>query len=127
METEGEYSGYWWLPDNPTNRVPGKLIINHNEAKLEIVGHLVDSNGKPANEVFRTSGENPVLYGTTANWKCITLRDCGCDQITYARISTEHYYANKAFMGDEFIEKESIKRIYGSSGIPVGKKCRCPL
>ena len=44
METEGEYSGYWWLPDNPTNRVPGKLIINHNEAKLEIVGHLVDSD-----------------------------------------------------------------------------------
>ena len=112
METEGEYSGYWWLPDNPTNRLPGKLIINHNEAKLEIVGHLVDSNGKPANEVFRTSGEIPVLYGTTANWECITLKDCGCDQITYARISTEHYYANKVFMGDEFIEKESIKRIY---------------
>jgi hypothetical protein len=41
MEKSAEYQGYWWLPDEPEEEVPGTLKFDPNEgASLNLLGSL---------------------------------------------------------------------------------------
>lgn len=67
------YTGYWWLPNNPSKQVSGSLCIDPRKGvELETVGSLL------AREVFDTRQEifsQEVLLGVTTDGKAITLID----------------------------------------------------
>ena len=67
------YTGYWWLPNNPSKQVSGSLCIDPRKGvELETVGSLL------SREIFDTRHEifsQEALLGVTTDGKAITLID----------------------------------------------------
>lgn len=77
MKKEHRHKGYWWLPDNPENKIAGILTFKPSKAiTLELIGGF-DVN----EEYFICILENgkkitPIIYGEDEDSKSITLFNC---------------------------------------------------
>jgi hypothetical protein len=67
-----EYSGLWWLPSNPENKVAGSLTFsNQNGIELKLIGSLEGLDA--INNRYR---KHAVIWGITNAGKSITLSEC---------------------------------------------------
>lgn len=96
------YSGYFWLPTNIDEQLPGTLVVNDGgEIELELIGNFEGH--------FTTRSSNiSVILGIIEQENHITLTDC---IYKYRELSTESItkstmYVNKAFMGHHFTSND---------------------
>ncbi len=107
MLKEFDLNGYWWLPDNPDNKVPGALKVNQSEgAQLELTGSLDSME----NRLFRFEGQD-IILGFTSNGKTVTLYKCIS---TNASMSFPGMYIQKfspqfIFTGRHYNSKDEIR------------------
>lgn len=75
MEVQFEYKGYWFLPDNPENKIAGVLYFKpKNSITLELIGGFKDEfnswQGLDANKKIS------IIHGETSDAKRISLISC---------------------------------------------------
>lgn len=75
MNETFELDGYWWLPDNPETRVPGRLSFTPGDVpRLSLMGAL-NQNAKVS--FSTTEFINPeIILGITINGDSVTLYKC---------------------------------------------------
>lgn len=72
MTKNEEYKGFWFLPQNPDNKIPGTLYFDVNEEiRLELIGGFENE----ISEVF-SSNSFDIIHGITSNSENISLFDC---------------------------------------------------
>lgn len=82
-----ENHGYFWLPGEPANRLPGILRISQvGEATLELFGALGSQSAPAGGEPLLTY---PVILGTTTGGGPVTLSHCVVSDRTDAVVSSE--------------------------------------
>ena len=105
MLEEIKYSGQWWAPTNPDNKVHGVLNFNQSTgARLELDGAL--------------EGHPTIINGMSSDNTRITLGDCIVSNPNelWGNISImpSSVYAHRLYLGIHFIQQEDIKfkRLY---------------
>lgn len=72
MTRDEEYKGFWFLPQNPENKVPGTLYFEvNNEIRLELIGGFEED----ISEIF-SSHSLDIIHGITSNNEYISLFFC---------------------------------------------------
>jgi ApeA-like protein/HEPN superfamily Apea-like protein len=72
-----EYSGLWWLPSNPQNKVAGTLTFSNQDGiELKLIGALEDLEGVISLSDNNLHQRHPVIWGLTNGGKSITLSGC---------------------------------------------------
>jgi hypothetical protein len=73
----------WWRPETPTERLPGTLFEDGDDGGLRLLidGHFAETNAEPAaaglaRAVRPPLDDVPLLLGTTADGKNLSLIDC---------------------------------------------------
>jgi len=105
MKDTLEIKGYWWLPDDPDNQLPGTLTYSQEDgARLEIVG--VFGRGRDPQ-----IAEPIIILGFTQQGKAITLYKCLYTKATLPLMGLggASYYAHFIFEGVHFESEEEIK------------------
>lgn len=75
MTEREEYKGYWFLPDNPEDKIAGTLTYIPNEKiSLELIGGF--NNERDAIFTFIKKKNESVLYGIISTGKQVTLLNC---------------------------------------------------
>lgn len=75
MTKKFKYKGYWWLPNNPDEKVAGILTYTpHESIILELLGNF-DSEKTPVETLFEEETEK-IIHGFTSDAKEITLMNC---------------------------------------------------
>lgn len=114
-----EKSGYFWLPGNSENKLPGVLrIAETGEATLEVIGIFGDIKtalNDPAPNMSR-------IVGVIENGDLVTLDQCFYKNrnISFGGISKSTIYANFVLSGANYDEGESIafsKFIFSVEGL----------
>jgi hypothetical protein len=110
MQDSVEYSGLWWLPKNPENKIHGKLSYNPREGTiLSLDGAL---NAKPRN------GEDfyEIVLGVMSDGKRITLKNCFQTEKHIRHLAkrkeqymTSEFAVSVFYVGYHFAKKEDIK------------------
>ena len=71
-----EYIGYWFLPDNPDDKIAGRLIYSPNEEiLLELIGGF-NSKDNPVIAFLKKREKVTIIHGVTSDAKKITLINC---------------------------------------------------
>ena len=77
LSEEHIFKGYWWLPDNPNNKVAGVLTYTPGERMcLELLGGFENAQGEYIGLFDEENKSIPLIYGKDSNAKEITLVDC---------------------------------------------------
>jgi len=87
------YEGFWWLPDNPENKVPGTINIDDEDnITLSTLGSLSESDH------FKKCN---AITGISKEGKHITLLNCSCchSSINFHGIDQYSYTAEVIFIG----------------------------
>lgn len=71
MLDDREFEGFWWLPSDPENRLPGTLKFSQEAVRLELLGSFVPG-ALPLTEL----DHQPRILGVTTGQKAITLEGC---------------------------------------------------
>jgi ApeA N-terminal domain 1 len=101
-----EYSGYWWLPEKPDNKVPGTLKFSHADGlELRVLAPFTDLEG------FTGLGHYDIVLGMIAEQKVLTLLGCDRTQasITFPGIPTERVMAQVALVGAHFATLDDVR------------------
>ena len=69
MDNDKKWEGYWWLPGNESQSVPGTLTYAESRIVLETLGPLTEGWA-------RTGGTIDAIVGVSAEGKNITLVNC---------------------------------------------------
>lgn len=95
-----EYAGYWWLPDNEENKLPGTVRFTQESGiELNLLGSF------KLLEQMIESPEYELVLGVTEDGKVFTLFDC---LETNSRLTapgfglTQRLYVRLAFTGAHF-------------------------
>ncbi|MFP4001229.1 MAG: HEPN domain-containing protein [Thermoplasmata archaeon] len=118
MINEKEYRGYWWLPEDPDNKVGGILNFSPKKRKINL---QIFSALKPKKKNFNPS----IILGQTIQGKNITLRNCVKGSFSmkfgdYVAMPVE-YRASEIFAGEHFYDVEiEIEKI--RAGFPLLQK-----
>ena len=71
------FKGYWWLPENPDNKVAGVLTYTPEERiVLELIGAFETADGSIKDVLDLENQTVPLIYGMDSNAKEITLLSC---------------------------------------------------
>lgn len=71
------FKGYWWLPENPEDRVAGVLTYTPGEKiLLELIGGFKTAQGAFKGFMDSDEKEIPIIYGVDSNAKEISLESC---------------------------------------------------
>ena len=71
------FKGYWWLPDNPDNKVAGVLTYTPGEKLvLELIGAFERGDGSFKNVLDVGDRKVPLIYGIDSGAKEISLVSC---------------------------------------------------
>ena len=106
MIEEFEYDGIWWLPENPNNKVSGKLKFHPVKGlKLQLIGSFKRLNN------LNTFLQPSIILGITSNGKIITLYKCYESQshMSVPGFLSSSFIANFAFLGCHFEKEEEIR------------------
>lgn len=77
LSEEHIFKGYWWLPENPNNKVAGILTYTPGERMcLELLGGFENAKGEYIGLFDEDNKSIPLIYGKDSNAKEITLVDC---------------------------------------------------
>lgn len=101
-----EHIGFWWLPSNPENQVPGILKSSDKDGiRLELLG----SFGTVKQLLEDSSYE--IILGFTKEGKLLTLVEAVTLNSTLPcpGISSQKYRVSLAFLGVHFNKSEEIK------------------
>jgi len=101
-----EYKGFWWLPNNPENKISGTLQFTPNEgAILDLVGSFRDL------EHFNQSFQPEIVLGISSDGKNITLYKCfeTKSRVSIPGLIISSLYASVVFVGAHFLKAEDIK------------------
>lgn len=74
METR-EFRGWWWLPGQPDNRLPGTLGITRGQAELDLTGHFGhEVIAETDDEIIMSGGvaQQPRVLGIDSDGKEVT-------------------------------------------------------
>jgi len=100
------YSGYWWLPDFPDNKVPGEATIDDQQhVNLSIMGSLVERDS-----FHQVTGKIESITGITKEGKYVTLLDCFDNgfQINFPGIQQQHYRVRVLAVGVIFEASQNL-------------------
>lgn len=76
MTKDEEYKGFWFLPQNPENKIPGILYFEaNNEIRLELIGGFEENVTVIMTEIF-SSKSIDIIHGITSNNENISLFNC---------------------------------------------------
>lgn len=71
------FKGYWWLPENPDNKVAGVLTYTPGEKLvLELIGAFEKDDGSFKNVLDVDDRKVPLIYGIDSGAKEISLVSC---------------------------------------------------
>lgn len=111
-----EYVGYWWIPENPKNRLYGTLKYIHNQnAVLEVMGNFQGHIDDPLMGLLQFSTgaliQPEIIHGVTVDGKLITLYQCQriTGNVTLPGIPTQSFKINIVFEGYYFKNSSDIK------------------
>lgn len=77
LSEEQLFKGYWWLPDNPDNKVAGVLTyIPGEKICLELLGGFENEEGEYIGLFDEDNKNIPLIYGKDSGAKEISLVDC---------------------------------------------------
>ncbi|MFQ5961979.1 MAG: HEPN domain-containing protein [Candidatus Methylomirabilales bacterium] len=115
---ERRYSGVWWLPSAPDNKVSGTLTFSNQDGLcLAVAG--------PVNEVRRFAVEErvPLILGITAKSQPVTLEGCLRGRFTSSSggVARGEYLPDRAYVGAHFPAVEELhfeKAVIGYSQLP---------
>lgn len=99
-------SGYFWLPSQPENKIPGTLKISDGgEIELEIIGNFENSL-----ESFNDNLILPRIVGYIEKDGYVTLDDCFYREknISSGCISKSFVHVNKVLSGAHYGENEEL-------------------
>lgn len=107
MLNSSEYSGLWWLPSNPENKVHGKLSYDVRKGTtLSLDGAFLKN----------PDGIYEIILGKSSDGKSITLRNCLRTNLisTVHPPNSKHYKTSEFivsifFVGAHFLKQEDIK------------------
>lgn len=109
IKEEFKKHGYFWLPSAPERRIPGTLVITDGgNIELEVVG-LFDKSNEGLNRALNGKDELERIVGHIEKHGLVTLDDClyRKTNISFGGISKSSIYANKAFIGVAYDDKET--------------------
>ena len=105
-----EKQGYWWLPNNPEKRVPGKLVFGQDtEPYLQLLGSMQD--GLDALKMMGRWGAEyrpEIILGISSDGKKYTLLDCHRMGASLSAFVIESFYASTVIEGRHFSAMEEI-------------------
>lgn len=104
-----EYSGEWWLPDQPAARFFGTL-----KYKPETKVFLQLSGGYDEFEAFRESWKHETVFGISESGEEITLRECHIGRFSTPRSSAGSTASaalepSWVFIGGHFLSDEELR------------------
>ncbi|MBX3327868.1 MAG: hypothetical protein KF682_18400 [Nitrospira sp.] len=103
-------SGYWWIPEEPSRRYPGRLSFDSKDgARLEL------SVEKEAPSFSRGGEEFSLVHGVTNSGRDITWVNCYLTQDRWSNvgISAQTIFGHFAFDGFHLpsVESENVRSI----------------
>jgi hypothetical protein len=112
VNQSAEYQGYWWLPDEPEEKVSGTLKFTPDDgAILDLVGSFGGIKGSVGTmaDLF-PSPESGLILGFSVNGKAITLRNCKMTRgsLGMPGFATSTYSADMVIVGEHFERPEDI-------------------
>jgi hypothetical protein len=106
MDEAIRYEGYWWLPGQDGNGVPGILEFDPDKgADLRLMGSLKGL------EDITDPLEPEIIQGLSSDGKRITLKDCAkiLGNLRFGGgFSTSTFAANAVFVGEHFERSEDV-------------------
>lgn len=99
-------AGYFWLPENPSHRIPGTLkIFDGGEIELEVVG-IFDTSIKSLSD-----DDIPRIIGIVEKDGLVTLDGCFYRKktIAFGGVARSIIFANRAFCGVAYDKEELVK------------------
>ena len=106
MEKSAEYQGYWWLPDEPEEEVPGTLKFDPDEgASLNLLGSFKGA------EDFGLMLDLELILGRSAKGEPITLQHCGETESNPAigrGFEISSFHASTVFVGEHFQNPDDV-------------------
>ncbi len=118
MIEEFEYTGRWWLPDNPEEKISGTLRFTLSEGTvLDLMDSFeniksTNTEGSITKKVWTGKLFEPeIILGTSSDGKNITLHKCFETKRSDSSsgFSTSSFYANEVFIGAHFQNADAIK------------------
>lgn len=103
-----DYIGFWWLPSNPSKRVPGIMKISDKDSIcLELLGTFGGTTTLETNDF----DDREIILGFTKDGKLLTLVESENLYFNLPSIGiiTRKYRVNSFFVGVHFTKKEDIK------------------
>jgi hypothetical protein len=104
LHDEFSHEGFWWLPDNPDERIAGTLTFSQVDgAQLKLLGMFGG---------FRAFGQRQTdyvtLHGITKNGKSVTLLDAFSSnrQMNAPGIMNEQYKGHTLCIGHHFSSED---------------------
>ena len=101
-----EYSGMWWLPANPQNRVAGTLTFSNEEGiALELIGALEDFGNFGMREPYA------LILGLSGDGKKVTLSNCAFTGVKVGMpgFARESYKPSFCLVGAHFNEPDEVR------------------
>ena len=99
------HKGLWFLPEKPSNQIPGTLIFDPQEGiRLELIGNLSDF--KSSKDIH----EPDFILGITTDGMQITLYKCfeTTRSMSFPGMQTSKYTSNFIFKGRHFSFKSEL-------------------
>jgi hypothetical protein len=96
MKSLTDEAGYWWIPEDPTQRYPGRLSYDPKDgARLELLIEKDTPSFTPAIEAY------PLVHGVTNSGRDITLINCYTinDRWSHVGITTQTIFGHLALDG----------------------------
>lgn len=106
MIEEFDYTGVWWLPNKPEEKISGTFrFAPHEGAILDLIGSFKDI--KDMDRIL----EPEIILGISSNGKGITLHRCveTKSSLSFPGLLTSSFYAVVVFIGTHFQKTEDIK------------------
>lgn len=109
-----EFRGWWWLPAQPGDELPGTLVITRGEAELDLTGHFGHEVIAETDSEILMSGrlaEQPRILGIDRDGKEVTSE--GHQSATFsehsAGVTISRYTRGITLVGRHFQSGEKIK------------------
>jgi hypothetical protein len=105
MKDPFDFKGYWWLPNEEENKLPGTLVYSQeNGATLELLGAFDLQKFEPIKQI-------PIILGVNRQGTPFTLYNCIVTSWTVPMdgLGGGEYFAHFVFEGVHFEAKEKIK------------------
>lgn len=103
-----EYIGYWWLPSNPSVKLPGIMKVSDEDGIcLELLGTFRSITSLEIN----SHDDCEIILGFTNDGKFLTLIESRNFNFVLPSlgITTQKYQVNSFFIGVHFSKKEDIR------------------